>query len=98
MWGVANNMTDTLLAAFKRIMSMSDLQSSLIQFAFYGAYLLFRITDSLLIQKYSYKTGMILGLLLYSIGTMLILPGRSNWVVWLLPNSNLHYGRRMFCP
>jgi len=23
-WGLANNMTDTLLAAFKRIMSMSD--------------------------------------------------------------------------
>ena len=29
LWGVANNMNDTLLAAFKRIMSMSDLQTSL---------------------------------------------------------------------
>ena len=74
MWGVANNMTDTLLAAFKRIMSMSDLQSSLIQFAFYGAYFCFALPTALLIQKYSYKTGMILGLLLYSIGTMLFYP------------------------
>ena len=36
LWGLANNMTDTLLAAFKKIMSMSDTQTSLIQFAFYG--------------------------------------------------------------
>ena len=38
LWGLANNMTDTLLAAFKRIMSMSDTQTSMIQLAFYGAY------------------------------------------------------------
>ena len=31
LWGLANNMTDTLLAAFKRIMAMSDTQTSLIQ-------------------------------------------------------------------
>ena len=27
-WGLANNMTDTLLSAFKKIMSMSDFQTS----------------------------------------------------------------------
>ena len=31
LWGLANNMTDTLLAAFKRIMDMSDTQTSFIQ-------------------------------------------------------------------
>lgn len=34
LWGLANNMNDTLLAAFRRIMSMSDLQTSLVQFSF----------------------------------------------------------------
>ena len=38
LWGLANNMTDTLLAAFKKIMQMSDTQTSFIQMAFYGAY------------------------------------------------------------
>ena len=37
LWGIANNMTDTLLSAFKRIMTMTDTQTSLIQFAFYGS-------------------------------------------------------------
>ena len=27
LWGMANNMTDTLLSAFKRIMSMTDTQT-----------------------------------------------------------------------
>lgn len=46
LWGLANNMTDTLLAAFKRIMSMSDTQTSLIQFAFYGSYFCFALPAS----------------------------------------------------
>jgi fucose permease len=79
MWGVANNMTDTLLSAFKRIMSMSDFQTSLIQFAFYGAYFCFALPTALLIRRYSYKTGIILGLLLYALGTMLFYPaGQMN--------------------
>jgi fucose permease len=34
MWGLANNMTNTLLAAFRGIMSMTDFQTSWIQLAF----------------------------------------------------------------
>ena len=56
LWGLANNMTDTLLAAFKRIMSMSDTQTSLF------------------IRRRSFKSGIILGLLLYAAGAMLFLP------------------------
>ena len=63
LWGLANNMTDTLLAAFKRIMDMSDAQTSLIQFAFYGSYFCFALPAALYIRKRSYKSGIILGLL-----------------------------------
>lgn len=74
MWGVANNMNDTLLAAFRRIMSMSDLESSFVQFAFYGAYFCFALPSALFIRRYSYKAGIVLGLLLYAAGTMLFYP------------------------
>ncbi len=46
LWGLANNMTDTLLAAFKRIMNMSDTQTSLIRFAFYGSYFCFAVVTA----------------------------------------------------
>ncbi len=77
MWGLANNMTDTLLAAFKRIMSMSDFQTSLIQTSFYGSYFCFALPAAIFIQKKSYKAGVLLGLLLYAAGCFLFLPASS---------------------
>lgn len=74
LWGLANNMTDTLLSAFKRIMSMSDTQTSLIQLAFYGAYFVIALPAALFIRKHSYKSGVILGLCLYAGGAILFLP------------------------
>ncbi len=74
LWGLANNMTDTLLAAFKKIMSMTDTETSLIQFAFYGSYFCFALPAALFIQKYSYKAGVLLGLGLYAAGAILFLP------------------------
>ena len=74
LWGLANNMTDTLLAAFKRVMQMSDSQTSLIQFAFYGSYFCFALPAALFVKKFSYKAGIILGLMLYAGGAILFLP------------------------
>ncbi len=74
LWGIANNMTDTLLSAFKKIMAMSDTQTSLIQLAFYGSYFCFALPAAIYIRKYSYKSGVILGLALYAAGAILFLP------------------------
>lgn len=74
LWGLANNMTDTLLAAFKRIMSMSDFRTSWVQVAFYGAYGCLAIPAGLFIRKYTYKAGVLLGLGLFSAGALLFYP------------------------
>ena len=74
LWGLANNMTDTLLSAFKKIMSMSDTQTTLIQFAFYGAYFCLALPAALFIRRHSYKSGVVLGLCLYAGGAILFMP------------------------
>ena len=74
LWGLANNMTDTLLAAFKKVMQMSDTETSFIQFAFYGSYFCFALPAALFIRRFSFKAGIILGLLLYAGGAMLFYP------------------------
>lgn len=86
LWGLANNMTDTLLAAFKRIMDMSDTQTSLIQFAFYGSYFCFALPAALFIRKKSYKAGIVLGLLLYATGAILFYPAAkvANYAFYLI--------------
>lgn len=74
LWGLANNMTDTLLAAFRKIMQMSDTQTTFIQMAFYGAYFCIALPAALFIRRYSYKSGVILGLILYAGGALLFWP------------------------
>ena len=74
LWGVAANMTDTLLAALRKVMQMSDTQTTFIQMAFYGAYFCIALPAALFIRKHSYKSGVILGLILYATGAILFLP------------------------
>lgn len=81
-WGLANNMTDTLLSAFKRIQSMSDFQTSLIQIAFYGSYFCFALPAAIFIKRFSYKAGVLLGLALFIIGGLLFYPSSITMVYW----------------
>ncbi|HLR26995.1 MAG TPA: hypothetical protein VK112_14110 [Fodinibius sp.] len=74
MWGLANNLTDTLLAAFKRIMSMSDFQTSWIQMGFYGAYFCLALPAAVFIKKFNYKSGVLLGQGLYVVRAFLFYP------------------------
>lgn len=80
MWGLANNMTDTLLAAFKKIMSMTDFQTSWIQMAFYGSYFCLALPAALFIKKFSYKSGVLLGLGLFIAGALLFYPASQTMV------------------
>ena len=74
-WAVPNNLTDTMLAAFKRIMSLSDSKTAWIQVVCYLlGYGCFAIPGAIFIKKYSYKGGVMLGLTLYSMGTFLFYP------------------------
>jgi FHS family L-fucose permease-like MFS transporter len=73
-WGLANNMTDTLLAAFKKIMSMSDFQTSWIQIAFYGSYFCLALPAAIFIKKFTYKAGILLGLGMFVSGALLFYP------------------------
>jgi FHS family L-fucose permease-like MFS transporter len=73
-WGLAANMTDTLLAAFKRILSLSDFQTTFVQYAYFGAYFCFAIPASLLVKRFGYKAGILVGLGLYIAGALLFHP------------------------
>ncbi|TVR71691.1 MAG: L-fucose:H+ symporter permease [Marinilabiliales bacterium] len=74
MWGLANNMTDTLLAAFRRIMSMSDFQTSFVQMSFYGAYFCLALPAAIFIKRFTYKAGILLGLGMFIAGGLLFYP------------------------
>ena len=74
LWGFANDITNPMVAAFKTVMEISNTKASLVQFAFYGGYATMAIPAALIIKRYSYKTGIIIGLALYAIGALLFFP------------------------
>ena len=74
-WAVPNNMTDTMLAAFKRIMSISDAKTAWIQVVCYLlGYGCFAVPGAIFIKKYTYRAGVMLGLGLYAVGALLFYP------------------------
>ena len=77
LWGFANDITNPMVAAFQTIMELSAAKASLIQFAFYGGYATMAIPAALFIRKYSYKKGILLGLILYAIGAFLFIPAAA---------------------
>jgi len=68
-----------MVAAFKNILLISNFQSSLVQFAFYGGYCVMAIPAALFIKRFSYKTGILVGLALYASGCLLFIP--SGWMM-----------------
>jgi FHS family L-fucose permease-like MFS transporter len=92
-WGLANNMTDTLLAAFKQIMSMSDFRTSWVQMAFYGAYGCLALPAALFVRKFTYKAGVLLGLGLFIVGALLFYPASLTMNYFhILGALNIHSG------
>lgn len=75
IWAVPNNMTDTMLAAFKRIMSLTDTQTAWIQVVCYLlGYGFFALPGAIYIKKHTYKSGVLLGLGFCIMGGMLFYP------------------------
>lgn len=74
-WALPNNLTDTMLAAFKRIMSLADSKTAWIQVVCYLlGYGCFAIPGALFIKRYTFKAGVLLGLGMYAAGAFLFYP------------------------
>ena len=74
LWGFANDITNPMVAAFGTLMEISTAKAALVQLAFYGGYATMAIPAALFARKYTYKKGILLGLLLYATGAFLFYP------------------------
>ncbi len=73
-WGIPNNLNDILIKQFMKSFELNRLEAGLIQSAFYLGYFLFAVPAAMIMRKFSYKVGLIIGMLLYSFGTFLFWP------------------------
>jgi FHS family L-fucose permease-like MFS transporter len=73
-WGIPSNLNDILIKQFMKSFEITRFRAGLIQSSYYMGYFLLSMPAALIMRKYSYKTGLVIGLLLYSAGTFLFWP------------------------
>jgi len=83
LWGFAHDITNPMVAAFKNILLISNFESSLVQFAFYGGYCCMAIPAAIFIRKFDYKIGILMGLALYAMGCFLFIPASNEMAFWV---------------
>ena len=77
LWGFANDVTNPLVAVFKDVFVINNAQSTWVQMAFYGGYASMAIPAALFIRRFSYKSGILVGLALYATGAFLSIPAAA---------------------
>ena len=73
-WGIPSNTNDILIKQFMKSFEITRFRAGLIQSAFYMGYFLLAVPAALVMRRYGYKTGLVIGLFLYSAGTFLFWP------------------------
>ena len=76
LWGFANDITNPMVKAFSKIFRMSVTEGALVQVAFYGGYFCMAFPAAIFIRKFSYKSGVLMGLGLYATGALLFFPAK----------------------
>ena len=82
LWGFANAVTDPMVQAFKKVLELSNSQAAWVQMAFYGGYFCMALPAAMFMRKYSYKTGVLIGLGLYAVGALLFYPAATTELFW----------------
>ncbi|MCD0488940.1 L-fucose:H+ symporter permease [Pedobacter sp. MC2016-14] len=77
LWGFVHNLDPILIPHLKKSFSLSTLQASLVDSSVFIAYFVMALPAGLLMKKYGYKTGIIIGLLLFALGSFLFIPAAN---------------------
>lgn len=77
MWGLSYGLLDVLNKHFQEMLHVSRAQSTLLQMAYFGAYFVMALPAGMLMERFGYKRGILLGLGLYALGALLFVPATS---------------------
>lgn len=72
-WGFVHNLDPILIPHLRRAFSLSYLQSALVDSAVFIAYFVMALPAGLLMRRYGYRMGIVTGLVLFGVGSLLFL-------------------------
>ena len=82
LWALTSNLLPTLIPHLKKACRLTNFQSSLLDTAYWLAYFIMAIPAAIVMNRTSYKTGIIIGLLIASTGALLFVPAASFREYW----------------
>ena len=77
-WGFVHNLDPILIPHLRKAFNLSDLQSSLIDSSVFIAYFVMALPAGYVMRKYGYKSGILIGLVLFGIGSILFVPAANS--------------------
>ena len=77
MWGFLTVLNDILVPHLKSVFSLNYTEASLIQFCFFGAYFIMSLPSGLVVAKWGYQKGMVIGLAVVGLGAWLFFPAAT---------------------
>lgn len=76
-WGFIHNLDPILIKHLRSAFQLNHFQASLVDSAVFAAYFLLAIPAGMIIQKYGYKTGILVGLFFFAAGCFLFVPAAN---------------------
>ena len=77
VWGLTMNLVNALNSPMANYLELSGTEASLLQVAYYGAYFVMAIPASIVAKKFGYKGGVIMGLALFVLGSLITVPATN---------------------
>ena len=77
VWGLTMNLVNALNSPMGNYLQLDGVQTALLQVAYYGAYFVMAVPASLVAKHFGYKGGVIMGLLLFVVGSFITVPATN---------------------
>lgn len=74
LWAISSNLLPTMIRQLMKTCELNPFQASFTETAYWLAYFIYPIPIAMFMKRYSYKAGIILGLLIAAVGGLLFFP------------------------
>ena len=72
LWAIAHNLNPLLIPHLKKVCELSDLQSALVDSAFYIGYFIMALPAGAYIKRFGYTKAITVGLMLFGVGALMV--------------------------
>ncbi len=82
LWAISSNLLPTMIRQLMKTCELNTFEASFTESAYWLAYFIFPIPVAMFMKRYSYKAGIVFGLLLAAIGGLLFFPAATIKEYW----------------